>query len=385
MKVVFAGAGSGGHFYPLVAVAEAINEIVAERRLVAPQLYYFAPKAFDEEALFQNRIVFAAVPAGKIRRYFSIENFTGIFATVYGFFVALGLLLKIYPDVVFSKGGYASVPVVLAAWVLRIPIIIHESDAKPGRANLLTARFAYRIGVAFGSAKQYFSPKVQDRIARVGIPVRREVAHIEREGARELLGLDTSVPTVLILGGSLGSKRINDTVLAALPDLVEFANIIHQTGKDNFKEIERTAPVVLEKSAHKERYHLFPYINAESLRRAAGAANIIISRAGSTAITEISLWKIPAILIPIPEVVSHDQRTNAYAYAHTGAAVVLEEYNMTPHVLVSEAKRITGDEIITKTMSEAAGHFTTADAARLIAEEIATLAKRHEPDTVVTP
>ena len=378
MKIVFAGAGSGGHFYPIIAVAEAIHEVVTERRLVAPQLFYLAPHPFDEEALFENRIIFQRVRAGKMRRYFSIQNFLDIFVTLWGFVTAFVLLVQLYPDVVFSKGGYASVPVVLAAWILRIPIIIHESDAKPGRANLFAAPFAYRIGVAFESAANAFPQKVQGKIARVGIPVRREVARVEREGARELLQLDTAVPTVAIFGGSLGSARINETVLSALPELVSFTNVIHQTGKDHFAGVEQTAKVALEGNANASRYHAFPYLNAESIRRVAGAANLIVSRAGSTAITEISLWRIPAILIPIPEEVSHDQRTNAYAYAHTGAAVVIEEGNLSPHVLAAEIRRLMTDEAAYTAMSTAAAAFTTADAARIIADEIASIGVSHE-------
>ncbi|HEX5774601.1 MAG TPA: glycosyltransferase, partial [Candidatus Paceibacterota bacterium] len=233
--------------------------------------------------------------------------------------------------------------------------------------------------IAFDSARAHFPEKAQGKIARIGIPVRREVAHIEREGARELLGLDVSVPTILILGGSLGSKRINDTVLAALPELVSFANVIHQTGKDHFEEIKKTVPVVLANNPQGGRYHPFPYLNTESMRRAAGAANVIVSRAGATAITEISLWGVPAVLVPIPEDVSHDQRTNAYAYAHTGGAVVLEEANLTPHVLAAETRRIASDTAAAAKMTQAAGSFTTADAARLIADEIAAIAASHEP------
>ncbi|MEK7510782.1 MAG: UDP-N-acetylglucosamine--N-acetylmuramyl-(pentapeptide) pyrophosphoryl-undecaprenol N-acetylglucosamine transferase [Patescibacteria group bacterium] len=378
MKVVFAGAGSGGHFYPIIAVAEALQEVVTEKRLVAPQLYYLAPKPFDDESLFQNRLVFIKVPAGKVRRYFSVQNFLDLFLTIWGFFVAFFLLLKIYPDVVFSKGGFASVPVVTAAWILRIPIIIHESDAKPGRANLYAAKMAYRIGVAFESAAQMFPAKVRHKIARVGIPVRREVSRIEREGARELLGLDTTVPTVAIFGGSLGSARINETILSALPELVSFANVIHQTGKDLFAGVEQTVRVILKDDPNASRYHPFPYLNAESIRRVAGAANVIVSRAGSTAITEISLWRVPAILIPIPESVSHDQRTNAYAYAHTGAAVVIEEGNLAPHVLAAEIKRIVSDANASAAMGAAAATFAPSDAARIIADEITAIALSHE-------
>lgn len=381
MKVVFAGGGSGGHFYPIIAVAEALKTIVDERKLVAPTLYYFAPEPFDADSLFSHGIAYVNVPAGKMRRYASITNLTDLFVTGWGFVTALMLLLRVYPDVVFSKGSYASVPVVLAAKLLRIPIIIHESDAKPGRANLLASRFAYRIAIAFDSARNYFPKTVQEKIARIGIPVRKDVARVEREGARELLGLDTSVPTLLILGGSLGSKRINEMVLSALPELVTYMNVIHQTGKDHFAEIEKTYPVILAGNAAASRYHPFPYLNSESIRQAAGAADVIVSRAGSTAITEISLWKVPAILIPIPEEVSHDQRTNAYAYARTGAAEVIEEANLTPHVLVSEVRRIATDADTSAKMKASAGTFTTGDAARLIAEELVTISLAHEPQT----
>ncbi len=384
MKIVLTGGGTGGHFYPLIAITEAIHEIVGERRLVPPQIYYFAPAPYDDEALFENGIVFVKIPAGKMRRYKALSNtlhnILDLGLTALGFFEALLELFRMYPDIIISKGGYGSVPVVLAAKVIGIPIIIHESDSKPGRANLLASRFATRIGIAFEAAALAFPPKVRGNIALVGIPIRREVARPEVEGAKQELGLDQNAPTVLILGGSTGSARINETVLTALPDLVAFANVIHQTGKKEIESVKSTSSVILGKNPHAERYHPFAYLSAQSIRRAAGAADIIISRAGSTAIAELSLWKKPAILIPIPESLSHDQRTNAYAYAHTGAAEVLEEANMTPHVLVSEAKRITSNHALAQSMGQKGGSFMPGDAARLIAEEALRIALTHEED-----
>jgi UDP-N-acetylglucosamine--N-acetylmuramyl-(pentapeptide) pyrophosphoryl-undecaprenol N-acetylglucosamine transferase len=380
MKIVFTGGGTGGHFYPIIAVAEAVREVARERRLIAPSMYYIGPKAIDQEALFENQIGFVAVPAGKMRRYMSFKNFTDLFVTVGGYFKALMTLFQIYPDVVVSKGGYASVPTVLAAATLRIPILIHDSDAKPGRANLLAAPYATRIAVAFDSARSYFPKKVQNKIARIGIPIRRELAYVDPTGAVEELGLERGLPTVFILGGSSGSARINETILSALPDLVSFANVIHQTGKDHFTAVESTAKVILEKSAHAERYHAFPYLSVLSIRRAAGAATVVVSRAGATAISEISLWRKPAILIPIPESISHDQRTNAYAYARTGAAVVLEEANMTPHVLSSEVRRIASDPAVAAEMSRKGADFANPEAARMIAEEVLAIGLSHEPD-----
>ena len=381
MKIIFTGGGTGGHFYPLIAVAEAVNELVAEQRLLQPNLVYMSPTPFDEEALFHANITYTRTPAGKIRRYFAISNVIDFFRTIYGAIWSFFKLLSDVPDVVFSKGGYASVPTVLAAHWLGVPIVIHESDSKPGRANLMASKYAYRIAVTFESSIQYFPEKVRGKIALTGIPIRRALATPLPEGAAQELRLDMSVPTVLVIGGSLGSKRINETLMQALPQVLESANIIHQTGKNNFEETISTAKVIVENSAHKERYHAFPYLSLESMRMAAGAASLVVSRAGSTAITEIALWKKPAILIPIPESVSHDQRTNAYSYAHTGAAVVLEEENMTPNLLASEIRRITADPALMQSMAEHGKGFANPNAARLVAEELLRIALTHAPKT----
>jgi UDP-N-acetylglucosamine--N-acetylmuramyl-(pentapeptide) pyrophosphoryl-undecaprenol N-acetylglucosamine transferase len=385
MKIVFAGGGTGGHFYPIIAVAEAIHQVVREQRLLAPRLMYMAPTMFDAEALFQNDIAFRPMPAGKIRRYFAISNVTDFFRTIYGAILSFFILLADVPDVVFSKGGFASVPVVLAAHWLGVPIVIHESDSKPGRANLFAAKYAERIAVTFESSIQYFPEKTRSKIALVGIPVRAAFNLPLPAGAAEELKLDLSVPTVLIIGGSLGSKRINDTVIQGLPQILEHANVIHQTGKNNFAEVESTAKVIVRNSTHADRYHVYPYLSQESMRAAAGAASVIVSRAGSTAITEIALLAKPSILIPIPESVSHDQRTNAYAYAHTGAAIVLEEENLTPNILASEIHRITSDAAIMQRMSEHSRGFANPQAARVIAEELLRIAVSHAPKQPAAP
>lgn len=377
MKIVFTGGGTGGHFYPLIAIAEAMRDVVAEQRILPPTLYYLADKPYDEEALFANDIIFLKAPAGKVRRYFSLQNVSDIFKTLWGTVQCFFILLKLYPDVVISKGGYASVPTVLAASMLRIPIIIHESDAKPGRANLMAAKKATKIAVAFESAIAWFPEKTRGKIGKVGIPVRKELLRLpDRASAMAALGLDPMLPTILIVGGSSGSLRINETVLDALPQLVSFANVIHQTGKAHFEEVRRVGSSIAH--AHKDRYHAYPYLNVESIRNAAASADVIIARAGTGSITEISLWGVPAILIPIPESISHDQRTNAYAYAHTGAAVVLEEANLSPNVLASEARRIATDQAAVNRMRAAAAGFANPNAGRVIAEEALRIALSHE-------
>ena len=378
MKIVFTGGGTGGHFYPIIAIAEALSDLIREEHLIEPTLYYLAPTPFDEKALFENSISYVSIPAGKMRRYASLLNVTDALKTLAGTFAALVTLFRIYPDVVVSKGGYASVPVVLAARLLRIPVLIHESDAKPGRANLLAAKFAEKIAISFDSAAEYFPKNVQGRIARTGIPIRKALMRVETEGARQYLGLEPDVPTILILGGSQGAVKINETILSSLPELVAFANIIHQTGPSNFKAVEAVSKVVLTKNPHASRYHPFNYLDQVSMQRAAGSADLVVSRAGATSIAEIGLWKKPAILIPIPESVSHDQRMNAYAYARTGAAVVLEEENLAPHLFIAEIKRILDDHELATRMGKAAEGFTDPDAARLIARQVLAIALPHE-------
>lgn len=378
MTIAFTGGGSGGHFYPIIAIAEAIEDLVREEHLIEPALYYLAPDPFDEKALFENGIVYKRIPAGKMRRYASFLNVTDLFVTAAGFFTALLTLFRLYPDVVVSKGGYGSVPTVLAARWLGIPVVIHESDAKPGRANLMAAKFAEKIAISFDGAAQYFPEKVRGNIARTGIPIRKALMRLEPEGARQYLHLDKDVPTILIIGGSQGAQKINDVVLSALPDLVSFANVIHQTGRANFKNVQAIAEVELGKSPYASRYHPADYLSEVSLERAAGVADLIISRAGAGSIAEIGLWKKPAIIIPIPEAVSHDQRTNAYAYAATGAAVVIEEANLAPHLLVSEVKRIVNDPALKQKMGESAAGFTDPDAARVLAREVLGIALSHE-------
>jgi len=379
MTIAFTGGGTGGHFYPIIAIAEALSDLVREEKLLSPKMYYLAPSPFDEKALFENGIIYIHIPAGKMRRYASLRNVTDAFITLAGTLHAVWTLFRLYPDVVVSKGGYGSVPTVLAARLLFIPVIVHESDAKPGRANLLAASFAKKIAISFESAAGFFPKRAQSKIARTGIPIRKALMRTEPEGARQYLGLEKGVPTVLVLGGSQGAMRINEMVLSALPDLVSFASIIHQTGEAHLKNVEGVARVVLEKNPLANRYHPFNYLSEMSLQRAAAAADVIVSRGGANSIAEIGLWKKPAILIPIPESVSHDQRENAYSYARTGAAVVIEEENLSPHLLVSEIRRIIDDPELAKRMGASAEGFTDPDAARILARAILTIVLAHEP------
>ena len=377
MKIVFTGGGTGGHFYPIIAVAEEINAIIRERKLINVKLYYFSDTPYDETALFENNIQFQRIRSGKWRRYFSLRNFIDLFKITWGTLTAMVQLYLIYPDIVFSKGGYTSGPVVFAARLLRIPIFIHESDSRPGRVNLWAGRFAQRIALSYAEAADFFGPERQKMIAVTGNPLRHSLRYPLSQGAREFLGLTENIPVLLIVGGSQGAEAINEVVVDALPALVEHYGVIHQTGVVNLKAVEKRTRIVLENNKLVGRYKLFAFLNPSALRMAAGAAALVVSRAGSI-IFEIAAWRLPAILIPIPETISHDQRSNAFTYARSGAAVVIEQNNLLPTVLVSEINRLISQPPLLETMRAAAGRFAKPQAARLIADELMAIALSHE-------
>ncbi len=374
MKILFTGGGSGGHFYPIIAVAESLRKISDEKHLLPPKMYFMAPDPYDGKALFNNNISFVKIPAGKIRRYFSFLNFWDALKTVWGLVAAIFKMYFIYPDVVFSKGGYGSFPAIFAARILGIPLVIHESDSSPGKANLWGGKFAKRIAVSFEDAGTYF-PK--DKVALTGIPVRQGIAMKTTSGAEEFLKLQKGIPVILILGGSQGAKIINDVVLQTLPNLLKNYQVIHQTGEKNFEEVRKMIPVLLKSESETARYKPFPYLNDLAMKMSAGAANLVVSRAGST-IFEIANWGLPSLIVPIADSNGDHQRKNAFAYAKAGACVVIEEKNLGPNVFVSEIDKLMNDPAKRGAMSKNALNFSKPDAADKIARGIIETALEHE-------
>lgn len=374
MKILFTGGGSGGHFYPIIAVAEAVNDLVRERKLLEPNLYYAAPDPYDKEMLYANNISFVPTAAGKIRRYFSILNFIDYFKTGWGIIRSVIRIFFLYPDVVFGKGGYASFPTLLAAKLFKIPVVIHESDATPGRVNRWAGTFAQKIAVSYPEAAEFF-PK--DKVAHTGNPIRRAVLVPAREGMYEFLKLKRELPVIFITGGSQGAQALNEVVLAALPQLVEEYQIIHQVGEANFVEVSGRAGVALADSLHKGSYKPFDYLNDLATKMSAGAASLVISRAGST-IFEIAAWGLPSILIPLPDSAEDHQVKNAFTYARTGACAVIDQQNLTPGLLVAEIKRILSKPELVHSMKEAARSFSRVDAAKSIANALIDIALSHE-------
>lgn len=378
MKILLTGGGSGGHFYPVIAVAQEINKIAKENRFLTPKIYYMSTDPYNESLLFENNIYFEKISAGKIRKGFSLSNiimnFFDLWKTASGVLRAIWRLFIIYPDVVFGKGGYASFPALFAAKLLMIPVVIHESDSSPGKVNAWAGKFAKKVAISYPEAINFFK---KEKTAYTGNPVRKEIQEPGSEGSHEYFGFSKDIPTIFVIGGSQGSRFINEMIIRTLPILVSKYQVIHHTGKNNLKVIEETVDVVLRESEFRNRYKPFGYLNNLEMKMAAGSCDVVISRAGST-IFEIASWAKPSIIIPIPEPTSHDQRKNAYAYARSGSTTVIEEKNMSEGVLLAEIERILTKPGEKERMSESAKLFARKDSAHLIAQEIMSIAFSHE-------
>ncbi len=372
--ITLAGGGTGGHLYPLLAVAD---EITRQSGGAARLVRVAPPSPYDEE--FSKRgIRIYPIAQSKFRRYRSLQNILDIPKFCVSFVHALILMYSIMPDAVFSKGGPGALPVVMAARLYRIPVMIHESDSVPGLTNRLSAPFATRIGITFPNAASYF-PK--DRTALVGTPIRAALLG-EREtgaGAKRALGFDPEAKLLVVLGGSQGATRINQFIVDNLEGLLEATQIFHQTGTKHFEEVERLTSATLASRPGSHRYKAIAFMEVGEMRRALAAADVVLTRSGATALSEIALFEKPAILVPLPEAASDHQRRNAYSFSSTGAATVIEEGNLTPHIVRMELERLFGIGNIEGEVRRALGPFIRPDAARVIAQELLQLSHFQAP------
>lgn len=374
MKILLAGGGSGGHFYPLIAVARALKDAAEQEKVVALELIFAGPDPYASELLREEEIRFLKLPAGKVRRYFSPLNLFDPIKTGWGVVKALFAIYLDLPDVIFAKGGYASFPALVAAKIFKIPLVIHESDTVPGKVSAWASRFARRIAISFPESLKYFP---SEKTALTGNPIRKEVLGGNEAEARELFKLEPELPVILVLGGSQGAQKINNAVLDILPDLLEKSQVIHQTGKNNIREVTMRADLILENAPFPKRYHPYGSLDEAMLRDASKVGTLAICRAGAGTIFELAAWGMPAILIPLPSAAQNHQRENAYAYARQGGAVIVEEQNLTSHILLSEIEKILASSERRAKMAQAAQAFSKVDAADKIAQEIIRIALEH--------
>ena len=372
MRLVITGGGTGGHTYPLIAVTKAVTALSASYGQEPPDVYYVGPDGFAGPVIEKEGIDTHYIASGKIRRYFSLWNFLDPFKIIVGFFQSLWWLWYIMPDAIFSKGGFGAVPVIVAAWIYRIPVIIHESDSIPGIANKFSAHFARSIGVSFSTALKYFPAQ---KTALVGNPIDTDLLHGEdRKASGGNLGIYSNKPIVGFLGGSQGATQINEVVLDILPRLVSAYEIVHITGKNNFTYIQKESEGEL-KEQERYFYHPFSYLDNFQMKDFYNACDLVVARAGSGTIFELAAFGKPSILIPLENSASDHQRENASLYGHAGACIVLETANLTPNLLLENIRSLFADQQVMAQMSANAAAFAKTNAAELIAQQLLRIAK----------
>ena len=304
-KIIMTGGGTAGHVNPNLALMPKLKQEGFEIK------YIGSIDGIEKEIINKNNIPYYAISSGKLRRYFDLKNFSDPFKVVKGIFQARKILSKEKPDVVFSKGGFVAVPVVIAASMKKIPVVAHESDITPGLANKLSSPFCDKLCVTFKESLKYIK---DNKGVLTGSPIREEIFLGDSKKGKEFCNFKNDKEILFVMGGSLGSKVLNDVIRKNLDKLLNKFNIIHICGKNN-----------IDKNYNKEGYVQFEYID-EELPDLMAAATYIVSRAGANSIFEFLALKKPTLLIPLSKNASRgDQILNANSFMKQGFSLVMQE------------------------------------------------------------
>ena len=319
-KIVLTGGGTAGHVTPNIALLPGLQELGYEVH------YIGSYEGIESRLIADFDIPYYGISTGKFRRYLDPKNFSDPFRVIKGYTEARRILKELKPDIVFSKGGYVSVPVVRAAASLKIPCIIHESDMTPGLANKLCIPVARKICCNFPETMQYL-PK--DKAVLTGSPIREELSKGNKIAALDLCGFDANIPVIMVIGGSLGAANVNKAVRDALPELLKDFQVVHICGKDKIDNMLLTT----------RGYKQFEYVKAE-LKDIFAMADVVISRAGANAICELLALQKPNLLIPLMAGSRGDQILNAKSFESQGYSKVLMEDDITTQLLVDSVHEL---------------------------------------------
>ena len=315
-RIILTGGGTAGHVTPNIALLPRLKELGYDIQ------YIGSYEGIEKKLIEEMQIPYYGISSGKLRRYFDLKNFSDPFKVLKGYTEARKLMKKLKPDIVFSKGGFVSVPVVMAANRAHIPVICHESDMTPGLANKLTAPFATKICCNFPETVKYLPA---DKAVLTGSPIRQELRSGDPEAARRFCGFTSDKPVLMIIGGSLGSANVNNAIREILPQLLPDFQVVHLCGKDKLDpSLNGTAGYVQFEYIKKELADLF------------ALADVVVSRAGANAICELLDLRKPALLIPLGSNASRgDQILNAESFRSQGFCEVLTEDDLTSQRLLS--------------------------------------------------
>jgi UDP-N-acetylglucosamine--N-acetylmuramyl-(pentapeptide) pyrophosphoryl-undecaprenol N-acetylglucosamine transferase len=365
-RVLMVGGGSGGHVYPLVAIARALKRQRPDTDVILMGDGPYVSRAAKEAGVRSSSII-----APKLRRYASAANILDTLLIPVALAQSLLKLLWYMPDVVLAKGGYTCAFPTFAARLYMIPVYLHESDAIPGLANRILARRSKLVFTSFQTADDTLK-QLGRTTALVGNPFRAELCCVERAAAHAALKLDPAKKTILIIGGSQGAQQLNDIVLNDIVRLVQKGyNLIHQAGDRNFKDVQKAIQQYMQEGKDSyapliaAQYRVYPFLSEGELAAAYGAADVAISRASAGVVTELAYLGKPMVLVPLPGSANDHQAANAAELARYGAAVV-DGVNATPSLVLSQVERLL-DPAVAADVSARLKTFVKSDAAEKIA------------------
>jgi len=371
MKVVLTGGGTGGHIYPAISIAQALADAVPDIAI----LYMGSSHGPEGEIAREAGLEFVAIPSGPLTRALSPRNAASIWKLFAGVFRARAILKRFRPDVVIGTGGYTTASILLAQWSLGGSTVIHEQNARPGRTNLMLARFADRICVTF-EVSAAFLPK--DKVVVTGLPIRREFRSLpDKAEARRSLGLDDGLFTIVAVGGSQGARKPNEIVAAAWPLFDDGrTQVLHQAGARNVDEmrslLERLYKSRRGREGEQQRYRIEAYVDMPA---ALASADLVISRSGASTIAEITAVGLPSILFPYPHAYADHQTTNAKCLVEPGAAVLCSDVSTTPEELAGIISDLRGSPDKLAAMAKASEALGKPDAAERVADVALSVAE----------
>ena len=366
-RILLVGGGSGGHIFPLIAVSKELQKIALEKGMNLELMAVADSNSWRSE--FENLgIRFKRILAPKLRRFEGNLNLLDIFKIPISLIQSLWYIFLFMPDLVFAKGGYASILPVLVSKLYFIPLFIHDSDAVLKGANKFLSKFARKVFISFETIKSDLKNK---EVILSGNPIREELLKGDRDTAGQLFKLSLNKKTILFLGGSQGAITINNLVIQSLVELSEKYQIIHQAGAKNFEYVKNEVDGIKKEGENtyaksiEENYRLFDFMSEEELKTAYALADVLVSRAGANFIFEIASLGKPAIFIPYRFSIKNHQKANAMEIAKFGA-VVLEEENLKPHILIDQIRHLADNPLAGEKIKQ----FAKPDAGKIIAEAI---------------
>lgn len=366
-RILLVGGGSGGHVYPLIAVAESLVQRASQAEVDLKLMMLGG--SFIERAAKEKNIPYRIIATGKFRRYSSFDNFLDLGRFFLGFLQSLWHIFWFMPNAVFVKGGASSLAAAFVAKLFFIPLLIHESDSVPGFANTILGKLADTIFVSFKSAEERFN---RDSIIFTGNPVRSSLILGDKDVAWKFFNLHEPRPTILILGGSQGAKAINEVILSSLVVMTQKFNVIHQCGEGQFESVKNGLDTIMKEGTRQysepvnRYYRLYSFFDESQLSMAYAVADVIVSRAGAGNLFEIAQVGKPAIIVPIAQSSANHQYLNAFEFSLSGG-LMMEETNLNRESLMREIELLLNPENYAKVAIKIKS-FATPNAADKIAE-----------------